>query len=97
MSCSLTLQDRNVSSITKSKSKVTDRDRSRKMFVCKCKIAVDVVTGEPASASIQFAIPPTTRITVEDTDHLPGAEGETGSAALLGNVVVHSKNEFGLG
>jgi len=94
----------NVSSITRSKInnnknkfEVTDRDRLRKVLVCqKCKIAVDVVTGEPASASIHFAIPPATRITIEDSDHLPGAEGETGSVALLGDVVVHSKDEFRL-
>jgi hypothetical protein len=83
--------------INKSKLKVTDRDGLGKLFVCQeCQIAVDVVTGEPASASIQFAIPPTTRITIEDSDHLPGAEGKTGGVSLLWDVVMHGENEFRL-
>ena len=62
----------------------------------KSEIAVDVVTGEPASASIQFAIPPTTWVTIEDSDHLAGAEGETSGVTLLGDVIVHSEDEFRL-
>lgn len=62
----------------------------------KREIAVDVVTGEPASAAVQFAIPPATRITIEDSDDLTSLESETSGISLLGNVVMHSKDELRL-
>ena len=49
------------------------------------------------TAATKFTIPPSTRITIEDTDHLACEESKTSDIMLLRNVVVHSKDIFWLG